>query len=200
MSVAGLPEFHCCSFMGARDFRTTTGPLEALADQRPVIFYDQLGCGRSDRPDDPSLWTLERYVDEVAAVREALELETVHLLGQSWGTMLAVAYLSRFGPAGVVSTVLSAPYISTPRWIADQRAYLAAMPLPVQEAVRIHEASGDFAAPAYQEAMTAFYQKHLCRLDTWPDCLQRSMDGFGAAIYAQMWGQRVHRDRDTPNH
>lgn len=163
-------------------------PLEALADQRPVIFYDQLGCGRSDRPDDPSLWTLERYVDEVAAVREALELETVHLLGQSWGTMLAVAYLSRFGPAGVVSTVLSAPYISTPRWIADQRAYLAAMPLPVQEAVRIHEASGDFAAPAYLEAMTSIYQKHLCRLESWPDCLQRSMDGVGAAIYAQMWG------------
>ncbi|WP_440950222.1 proline iminopeptidase-family hydrolase [Methanosphaerula subterraneus] len=163
-------------------------PLEALADERPVIFYDQLGCGRSDRPDDPSLWTLERYVDEVAAVREGLGLKTVHLLGQSWGTMLAVAYLSREGTAGVVSTVLSAPYISTQRWIADQRAYLAAMPESVQEAVRVHEASGDYAAPAYQEAMTAIYREHLCRLETWPACLQRSMDGCGTAIYEQMWG------------
>ncbi|ACL17218.1 proline iminopeptidase-family hydrolase [Methanosphaerula palustris] len=163
-------------------------PLEALADERPVIFYDQLGCGRSDRPDDPSLWTIERYVDEVAAVREALGLKAVHLLGQSWGTMLAVAYLVREGPTGIVSAVLSAPYISTPRWIADQRAYLAAMTESVQEAVRVHEASGDFAAPAYQEAMTAYYQEHLCRLETRPDCLQRSMDGSSAAIYAQMWG------------
>jgi len=165
-------------------------PLEALADLRPVIFYDQLGCGRSDRPDDPALWTLERYVDEVAAVREALGLKWVHLLGQSWGTMLAVAYLTGGddNAAGVASAVLSAPYISTPRWIADQRAYLAAMPPSVQEAVRVHEASGDYAAPAYQEAMTAIYQKHLCRLKTWPDCLQRSMDGCGTAIYEQMWG------------
>lgn len=163
-------------------------PLEALADERPVIFYDQLGCGRSDRPDDPALWTLERYVDEVAAVRAALGLKTVHLLGQSWGTMLAVAYLSRFGQTGVVSLVLSAPYISTPRWIADQRAYLAEMPASVQEAVRTHEASGDYAAPAYLDAVDAFYREHLCRLDTWPDCLLRAMEGAGTAIYETMWG------------
>jgi proline iminopeptidase len=50
-------------------------PLEALASDRPVVFFDQLGCGKSDRPDDVSLWRIERYVDEVAAVREALDLE-----------------------------------------------------------------------------------------------------------------------------
>lgn len=163
-------------------------PLEALEDERPVIVYDQLGCGRSDRSDDPSFWTLERYVDEVAAVRAALGLKTVHLLEQSWGTMLAVAYLTTYGQTGIVSLVLSAPYTSTPRWIADQRTYPAVMPASVQEAVRVHEASGDYKAPAYLEAVGPFYQKHLCRLETWPDCLLRAMEGAGTAIYETMWG------------
>ncbi|MGH2651639.1 MAG: alpha/beta fold hydrolase, partial [Actinomycetota bacterium] len=59
--------------------------LADLADRRMVVFYDQLGCGQSERPDDPSLWTIERSVAEVAAVREALGLERMHLFGNSWG-------------------------------------------------------------------------------------------------------------------
>src|SRR3970040_1419292 len=59
--------------------------LQPLADERPVVFYDQLGCGRSDIPDDTSLWRVDRFVEEVAAVRSALSLDRIHLLGQSWG-------------------------------------------------------------------------------------------------------------------
>jgi len=65
-------------------------PLEALADRRQVIFYDQLGCGRSDRPEDGALWTVDRFVEELAAVRAALGLERLHLFGSSWGGMLAM--------------------------------------------------------------------------------------------------------------
>ena len=60
-------------------------PLEALAADRQIVFYDQLGCGRSDQPDDRSLWRLERFVAEIDTVRRALNLEQTHLLGQSWG-------------------------------------------------------------------------------------------------------------------
>src|SRR5205814_3486417 len=68
-------------------------PLEALAATgRRVIFYDQLGCGRSDQPHDPSLWTVALFVEEVGVVRQALGLETLHLLGQSWGGMLGMEY------------------------------------------------------------------------------------------------------------
>ena len=69
-------------------------PLEALADERELIFYDQLGCGKSDMPDDTSLWTIERSVREVDMVREALGLDKVHLLGQSWGGWLSIEYRS----------------------------------------------------------------------------------------------------------
>jgi proline iminopeptidase len=67
--------------------------LADLADRRRVIFYDQLGCGNSDRPDDPGLWTVERFVEELALVREALGLENLHLFGSSWGGMLALQYV-----------------------------------------------------------------------------------------------------------
>ena len=68
-------------------------PLEALADRRQVVFYDQLGCGRSERPDDLSLWTVDRFVEELATVRAALELDLLHLFGSSWGGMLAMQYV-----------------------------------------------------------------------------------------------------------
>ena len=64
--------------------------LEALSSDRPVIFFDQLGCGKSDQPEDVSLWRIERYVDEVKALREALSLDRIHLFGQSWGGWLAI--------------------------------------------------------------------------------------------------------------
>jgi proline-specific peptidase len=64
-------------------------PLELLADQRQVIFYDQLGCGNSDRPEDVTLWTVERFVDELVTVRQTLGLNRLHLFGSSWGGMLA---------------------------------------------------------------------------------------------------------------
>src|SRR6266581_993527 len=65
-------------------------PLAALGDDRPVIFYDQLGCGHSDRPTDSTLWTIDRFIKELVTVRQALGLNEVHILGQSWDTMLAV--------------------------------------------------------------------------------------------------------------
>jgi len=163
-------------------------PLVALAGERPVIFYDQLGCGASERPEDRSLWTLERSVEELAAVRSTLGLKRLHLLGQSWGALLAAAYLLRRRPEGVASLILSGPLLSAPRWMADQRRLLAAMPEETRAAVSEAEQSGNFESPDYQTAMLAFYKRHLCRLDPWPDCLKRTFDGMGTEVYLTMWG------------
>jgi len=137
-------------------------PLEALSRERPVVFYDQLGCGASDRPDDLSLYALPRFVDELAAVRRELGLERVHLLGQSWGAMLAVEYYFETRPTGVASMVLSGPCLDSRHFAADQRAHLEHMPAPVREAIQQAEATSDFAAEAYQEAIGAYYAKHVC--------------------------------------
>ena len=92
--------------------------LEALGDRRRVIFYDQLGCGRSDRPDDPSLWTVERFVEELAQVRAALGLDHLHLFGSSWGGMLAMQYVLDRRPDLVSLTLCGSP-ASMIRWVSD---------------------------------------------------------------------------------
>lgn len=165
-------------------------PLEALADQRPVVFYDQLGCGDSDRSADESLWTIERYVDELARVRAALKLDRVHILGHSWGTMLAVDYMLQRHLDGVVSLTLAGPALSAERWSADQRVWLLELPEQMQLAVREAEHAGNFDSPKYQSAIEAFYARHVCRLDPWPDCVRRALseEKMGHAAYRYMWG------------
>jgi pimeloyl-ACP methyl ester carboxylesterase len=115
--------------------------LEALADGgRSVIRYDQIGCGRSDRPRDPSLWRVESFVDELAAVRRELGLDRVHLLGWSWGGMLALEYLlAEPRPAGVASLVLASAPASAPFWLREVRRLRDDLPKPVVRAMRRYE-------------------------------------------------------------
>jgi len=164
-------------------------PLEALSDERPVIFYDQLGCGKSDIPYGKDLWTVERFVDELGVVISALGLKEVHLLGQSWGTMLAVDYILARGSQGVKSLILSGPCLSVRRFVSDQKEYLLELPEDLQRTIRECEAKGSFGSQAYQDAMMAYYRLHVCRLDPWPDCMNRAMDKLGHGVYEYMWGQ-----------
>jgi pimeloyl-ACP methyl ester carboxylesterase len=114
-------------------------PLEALAGGgRAVVRYDQLGCGRSDRPRDPSLWTMATFVDELRTVRRELGLERVHLLGWSWGGMLALEYmLSR--PGGIASLVLASAPASAPLWIRETRRLRDGLPDHVRLAMHRFE-------------------------------------------------------------
>jgi pimeloyl-ACP methyl ester carboxylesterase len=101
--------------------------LESLADRRRVIFYDQLGCGRSDRPGDLTLWTVDRFVAELAQVRSALNLDRLHLFGSSWGGMLAMQYVldgQRDQPA-LESLILCGSPASMIRWVSDCDELLA---------------------------------------------------------------------------
>src|SRR5215475_15299336 len=127
-------------------------PLEALAEHRRVIFYDQLGCGRSDRPDDLSLWTVDRFVEELAQVREALHLDRLHLFGSSWGGMLAMQYVLDRRPP-LQSMILCGSPASMPRWARDCEELLAAQPAEVRRTIRQHEQAGFTACPEYQAAI-----------------------------------------------
>ncbi|MDD3407176.1 MAG: alpha/beta fold hydrolase, partial [Methanomicrobium sp.] len=117
-------------------------PLSELSDERPVIFYDQLGCGNSDKPDDMSLYSVENYVKEVGEVRDALGLSEIYILGQSWGGGLMAAYASSKGADGIKGLIFSSPLISTDKWIFDQKSYLSELPEYIQKSVRIAEETG----------------------------------------------------------
>lgn len=162
-------------------------PLAALADERPVVFYDQLGCGRSDRPRNRRLWRVERFVAELARLRESLRLSRVHILGQSWGTMLAVDYLLT-RPDGVESVILADPAISIPRWLADAARLRRKLPKRVRDTLDRHEKSGSLECLEYQGAVLAFYKRHVCRMDPWPEALERTFKGIGNEVYNTMWG------------
>jgi proline-specific peptidase len=147
--------------------------LEALADTgRRVVFYDQLGCGRSDRGDE-SLWNVETYVDEVGVVREELGLETIHLFGNSWGGMLAMEYALTH-PAGLASLMLASSPSSIPQWVEETGRLRRALPPDVQAVLDKHEAEGTTDSPEYEQACELFYRLHVCRLPEWPDYVQRS--------------------------
>ena len=124
--------------------------LAPLANERPVIFYDQLGSGRSEHPTDTSLWNFPRFVQEVDAVRRALKLDTVHLLGHSWGGALAAEYMIATKPTGVQSVIFSSPLISTPRWIADADSLREQLPESIQNVLDENEKAGTLDSPAYQ--------------------------------------------------
>jgi proline-specific peptidase len=162
-------------------------PLEDLATNRPVVFYDQLGCGRSDRPADDSLWTAERFVEELAMVRAALGLERPHLFGNSWGGWLALQYTLDRRPQ-LASLILSSCPPSVPRWIADCAQLRAELDESVRDVLDRHETGGYFSCPEYQWAITQFYRRHLCRQDPWPACVERTFAGLGADVYLTMWG------------
>jgi proline iminopeptidase len=162
-------------------------PLEALASQRRVIFYDQLGCGRADRPADPGLWTVDRFVQELADVRAALGLERMHLFGSSWGGMLAMQYTLDRQPE-LESLILCGSPASMTRWVRDCDALLAEEPAEVRQVIRQHEADGFTACPEYQAAILGFYRKHVCRMSPWPGGLERSFAEAGYEVYNFMNG------------
>lgn len=162
--------------------------LGELSRERPVVFYDQLGCGRSERPRDLSLWTVERSVEELEQVRQALHLDRIHLLGQSWGTMLASRYLLDRSGEGVRSVIMASPCISSPRWAADATRLLGGLDAATREVIAGHEASGFTSCPEYQAAILAYYRRHVCRLDPWPEEVERSFAGAGMEVYETMWG------------
>jgi proline-specific peptidase len=163
-------------------------PLEALGRDRPVIFYDQLGCGRSDQPDEPSRWVIDRFVTEVEMVREALALDTIHLLGQSWGGWLAIEYMLT-QPQGVKSLILASTSASVPQFVAEAEQLRKELPPEVYQTMVRYEASGEFDNPAYEAATLEFYKRHVCRLEEWPDPLLRTVENLtGNQVYETMNG------------
>jgi proline-specific peptidase len=163
--------------------------LAPLADDgRPVIFYDQLGCGRSDHPDDGALWTMNTFVEEVGALRDGLGLERIHLLGHSWGGWLALEY-ALGQPSGLASLALASAGASLPAFAAETRRLKGSLPADVQEAIDRHEAKGTTDDQAYEEATMAYYTQWVCRLDPpWPDHLMRSFSNLNHEIYGTMQG------------
>jgi len=135
------------------------GPLERLGSERPVVLYDQIGCGSSDRPQGIE-WSVAVFREEVDTVRSHLGLERIHLLGTSWGGMLALEHVLS-GAEGIVSLILSSTLANLEQWAAEQLLLKNALPPDIVEVLDQHERAGTYDAPEYEQAMEAYFDRHF---------------------------------------
>jgi proline-specific peptidase len=149
-------------------------PLEEMITTgQQVVFYDQLGCGASDHPGDRADWSMDLFLDELAAVRGAAGLKSVHLLGHGWGGMLALEHTLR-GAHGIESLVLSSAVASVPQWRAELAHLVEALPEEIRLPLRKHAAEGTTASLDCCCTVDAVLRRHFCRMTPWPDGLERS--------------------------
>jgi len=163
-------------------------PLEIIAESgRSIIFYDQLGCGNSDKPNTPSLWTIEYFIEEINTIRKALNLNNIHLFGQSWGGMLGMEY-ALTTPNGLVSLIISNSPASASQWIKEANRLRQELPSNIRKALIKNKKNTN--APEYKQAMDVFYQKHICRIHPWPQCLNLASTKLekNPEVYNTMWG------------
>lgn len=157
-------------------------PLAGLAARRDVVFYDQYGCGLSDRAVDPTDYSVDLFLDELAAVRDALGLDRVHLFAHSYGGPLALEYLLR-RPDGVESFTISNSFASIAGLSRGWQARLDELTPASAQALRADEPDPQTYGPALGEFITRFvYPSDL------PEALVRSQQKSGAEVYARMHG------------
>jgi proline iminopeptidase len=161
--------------------------LEELSDQRPVIFYDQLGCGKSDHPSGKQLWIPRRFAREINALRDQLNLREVYILSDSWGAVVASEYLLST-PSGVRGVIFSSPVFSGERYVADAERMLDQLPRETRNVIRKREHDGTTGSPEYRRAYKEFYEHFICRNWSVPDEMKDALAHVGPEVYRTMHG------------
>jgi proline iminopeptidase len=161
--------------------------LSEIAKERPVIMFDQLGTGRSDYHQDTALLKVEKFVEQVKAIKSELKLNEFYIMGGSWGAALALEYYMHY-PEGIKAIIFNSPYFSTPIWTEDAAKLVAALPDSIQAAIRIAERDSLFDTDSFAAANDYFSSLHGSRkvLAKHPyDTVESNGNSF---IYNYMWG------------
>ena len=149
--------------------------LEYAKKDFRVVTWDPLGCGESDHVDDDSLWEIERFVEEVEFVRDKLNLGKIHLLGTSWGGLLGLEYLFRY-QNNVKDFIIISSTFNVPLVQRGFERYKLALGHETMKMMALREADGTTDHPEYQGAFNILAYRHICRLDEWPECLNKSLE------------------------
>jgi proline iminopeptidase len=154
-----------------------------------VVSWDQLGCGRSDRPDDPALWAVERFVEEVEGVRAQLGWDRFLLLGSSWGSMLGIEYCLKYLHR-VRGFVFGNSAASVPGLIRGFDRCKLALGSDTARMMALREAEGTTDHPEYAAARTLLMYRHMCRMEQWPEPVLRALapEAIGVAAFSAMFG------------
>ena len=164
--------------------------LDKLAETgRQIISYDQIGCGNSFVAGHPELFTKDVWMEELYALIEYLGIKEYHILGQSWGGMMAIASGCDYKPEGVKSYILSSANPSSSMWRSEQFRRIKYLPERLQKAIYESEEKGEFDDPVYLEANDVFMERHCSGkvTDDDPECLRREKKS-GSEAYLTAWG------------
>lgn len=166
--------------------------FESFFPKEGIEFYeyDQLGSYYSDQPKDSSLWTVDRFVEEVEQVRKALGLtkDNFYLLGNSWGGMLAMEYALKYQD-NLKGLVISNMMASIPDYEKYNGTLRSQMRKSLIDSLTAYEDKGDYKNPVYMDLVfKEYYTQHLCRLPEWPDPLMRSIKHLNEEVYVMMQG------------
>ncbi|CDG83143.1 proline iminopeptidase [Janthinobacterium agaricidamnosum NBRC 102515 = DSM 9628] len=168
--------------------------LEAMESFLPqagieMYYYDQLGCGNSDQPDDPSLWTLPRYLEEVEEVRRGLGLENFVLYGHSWGGILGIEYALHH-QRHLRGLVISNMAAGMQAYLKRTNAIKQQLPPALLAQLEALEAKEAYDSPEYEKIMMEeLYPKVICRIQPWPDAVGQTLRHANNKIYNQMQGK-----------
>jgi proline-specific peptidase len=166
--------------------------LQRLADEREVIFWDQLGCGKSETPSNEQLWTLQRSVDELDTVINALGLDRFHMFGHSWGGMLAQQYVLD-SATRAVSLIISNSLASMARFSEDVNRLKLSLDAATQSAIDHHEAAGTTDSAEYQAAIQIWFETYICRALPWSAEVEETFSNVGTQVYETMFGPSEFR-------
>ncbi|WP_125605875.1 proline iminopeptidase [Lapidilactobacillus bayanensis] len=154
---------------------------------RQLIMYDQVGCGKSSLPEDESVYVKETWAEELIALRDYLQLEQIHLSGQSWGGMLAIFYLTSYHPQGVKSVLINSSPASIKLWTAEQHRLIKYLSSEDQVAIAAAEATQDFTGAKYLAANERYMDAYAWDTNkkNLPEPMQRPTNGQRASFIAE---------------
>ena len=161
----------------------------AEEDGRQLVMYDQIGCGNSYVENRPDLWNSKVWIEELIELRKHLDLDEIHLLGQSWGGMQTLEYVCNYKPEGLKSIILSSTLPASWLWAEEAQRMIAQMPQDMQDAIKKATESGDYSSPEYQAAEAEYMRQHCAGevTENDPECLRRPKKA-GRESYVVGWG------------
>jgi proline iminopeptidase len=168
-------------------------PLADLASSGyKVVFYDQLGCGKSEMPKNPALFTVERSTLEVEAFRRTMRLGRIHLMGSSYAGLLAISYALKY-PNTLKSLITIGGMASIPLARREIERMEKRLPRKVRAVIEKYESKGEYGNPNYLRALDVFQRRHSCRMKRWPAELRYSLEHTSVPVYSRMMGLSLLR-------
>jgi proline iminopeptidase len=152
-----------------------------------VVFYDQLGVGRSEMPKNRYIFSIEYGVEEVEAFRVAMGLGKVNLFGSSYGGLLAIAYALKY-QRNLRCMITAGGLASVPLTVEGMQEMKSELPPDTLAVMEKYESVGEFDNPEYVRTSMGFYRRHVCRLPEWPEELQFTVNNKSAPVYNFMNG------------